>query len=231
MKRILVAVNIFLLTAIIILACDIDGDRSPDDTHVIVPDSTCYEIQNYSAIATTGLITANSARMMSLAYKEDVGKLMIHNGTVSTGMLDARSAWFNLNVFKKFIQMVEDTVCESGCKGLELGIRFYYAKYPSASGLISRDDLKSVRSDYANHHTLFMVPAYYDRARDKYIDFDPGKLKNGCTPAPFDYSDSTTTALIMMVPLNNSLTLDGSVQNHGGLAPPPDNGGTFGDFE
>ena len=242
MKRVLVAVNILFLVIITVLACDKKkkiADVAPTYSSVL-----CTQSPNYSIIAAEGLISANTARMMSLAYRNDNGKRLIQNFSTSSSEQDARAAWFNLETFKNFIWKVENTLCEKGCKDLTLGIRIYYAKYPGYTTMQGRTDLKSVNSLYANHHTLFMVPTYYDAATNTYIDFDPNKMDVKCNPAiaKFNIGDSLNTAMIMMIPLSDpdlsgtgtgagTGGTTGNIQNHGGLAPPPDNSGTFGDPE
>ena len=78
--------------------------------------------------------------------------------------------------------------------------------------------LATLRADYANHHTIFMVPTYWDWKLQANVDFDPF---NGCR-GKFGLTDTSKHALILW----DMGTGDGDAQNHGSLIPPGTSSGT-----
>ncbi|MBL7727322.1 MAG: hypothetical protein JNM68_06550, partial [Dinghuibacter sp.] len=92
-------------------------------------DSACF---GYTPSFLTGKIDFATAKKMADLYAGDKGKFYIMNGDQYTGEQDARSIWFDLEKLKRFIGFIESAMCKAGCVGERyLGIRFYYAKYPS----------------------------------------------------------------------------------------------------
>jgi hypothetical protein len=159
---------------------------------------------------------------MANDYAGDKGKYFIWNQQVNTGAQDARNIWFDISRMKQFIGYIESALCQSGCnENTHLGIRFYYAKYPDKNTMTGLPDLTGVPLEYAWHHTLFMMPTYWDPVKKANIDFDPGGLGKNCVLAPVDPIKGH--AFIATGPSETGL--DG--ENHGGLRPPPDNSGSF----
>jgi hypothetical protein len=155
--------------------------------------------------------------MMSHNYIADSGKRYIWNGQVCTNDRDASSIWFGLDTLKKFIWMIENLNCMNQCHD-SLGIRFYYARYPDTATMRGTYDLASLNLNYANKHTLFGIPTF--RLGGVNIDFNP---LTGCRGA-FDSTKPSSPNYLLF----SLMGLPGSDgQNHGGLAPPPDEEGTF----
>ena len=140
---------------------------------------------------------------------------------------DATNIWFQLSTLKQFIWQIEKDTCGKTCPDgspLKLGIRLYYARYPS-SGLnvpgIS-GQLKSLDSRAANLHTLFMVPTYDSAGKN--IDFDPALFDaTHCRFLPITIPDGINNHYNIRAFMVNSGIAgqgDATVQNHGSLCPP-----------
>jgi hypothetical protein len=224
----------FLLSIIALLVCSLiytacnnskrteDGgaDTAAKRAALINPICRCLACLGYNGTRPKGMISFAMAQKMSLAYSKDFGKGFMWNGDIKTNEQDARSIWFDLQKMKQFIGYIEATACNSGCAdSLQLGIRIYYAKYPDKKTLESDDQFAGVPSDYANHHTVFMVPTYRKSKDNGNTDFDPQGVK-GCQPATFDPVKG-----LVFLGFDAGTGPDG--QNHGSLRPPPDNTGLF----
>jgi hypothetical protein len=202
MKKISYAVNLLLLLVILLLFyCK--PQRGADACKT----SLC---KDYSDVARVGVINASLAREMANAYRADSGKKYIGNGREITSIPDATSIWFGLEKLKQFICEIESRKCRFNCSD-ELGIRIYYAKYPDSSRM-NTGQLRGLSGAYANHHTVFMIPTYYDARTGNHIDFDP---LFGCRK-PINFSDTAKPGIILFNFGNNGI--DG--QNHGSLIPP-----------
>ncbi len=127
---------------------------------------------------------------------------------------DARSAWFNLDTLKQFINTIESLTCikDTSCDHpLKLGIRIYYAEYPlSADSLHINYGITD--GQYAGMHTLLMIPTYDNGLHD--VDFDPYSFygSNCSFKSVFDL----LTPICALPP-----TTSVNARNHGGLIPPP----------
>lgn len=190
---------------------------------------------DYSKSDFEGVVNFNTAKIMADNYaatESNNAKLLFadKDGNIQ-GNGDARSVWFPIEKIKNFIWHIENQGCEKNC-GHELGIRMYFARYPGVNDTLWDKNLNGVSKIYANRHTLFFVPTYYDGHTD--VDFYPD---SSCTvkfvdwaklpPPPLGevYSNpfkSQKTPYILMVA--QSPTGDG--QNHGNLIPPNDPAGT-----
>lgn len=107
---------------------------------------------------------------------------------------DAHSVWFDLPTLKSFVAEIEAQakLIDQNVKDVDLGIRFYYAAYPAVPE-------PSVPTDYANRHTLVMIPT--KKMNNFNYDFNPFENK----------SESLAVAGV----LTDALAL-----NHGDLVPP-----------
>jgi hypothetical protein len=182
-------------------------------------DSACL---GYNGEQLPGRINFSTAMRMANDYALDKGKYYIWNQDVNTEVPDARNIWFDLARMKQIIGYIESKLCQAQCnENTHLGIRFYFAKYPDKNTIQSLPDLTGVPLDYERHHTLFMVPTYWDPVKKANIDFDPGGITKGCILAPIDPIKGH--ALIATGP--SEAGTDG--ENHGGLRPPPENTGSF----
>ena len=185
-----------------------------------------------------GLINSLVAETMSADYKADAGKSTVKDST-GKKQTDALSIWFDLETVKKFIDKIDKSIPKSATRPL-LGIRMYYAKYPSVYGLTQKTGLQTLSKQVAYRHTLFMVPTYYDKQANLNVDFNFDLVGNPAHPTP--YFKLLHTGLGEAPPsilgLSNDQfiykqkaarvkSFEDGIQNHGGLMPPPAGQGTF----
>ena len=147
---------------------------------------------------------------------------------------DSRSVWFSLDVLKKFIYKIEDTLYRKNCDpNTRLGMRFYFATYPDAARMLESDYLKALPASYANHHTLFMVPTFDSSVSGNIFHYDfnafkdinaAGKLTPAILRRQKESSDWSTTPTLIL-----GVTSETYMQNHGEVGPPPSpvEGATF----
>lgn len=141
----------------------------------------------------------------------------------AAGFEDARAVWFSVERIKQFIYQIEQTTCAHKCDtNAVLGIRIYFGAYPDLAtwdhdhnGLVTSATgvtplTYAVDASYEKHHTLMMVPTYYDPVQHQDVDFDPLHWGNDkCTP---DRVDTVMTTMGFLVPTY--------FPNHGGDWPP-----------
>ncbi len=212
MKKILIASNILFLGIILFQSCN-------NQTNTNVNTNSCTEqVSDYSNRPWTGKINAHFASIISARYKSDRGKKFIWNGDKATTVEDASSIWFGLETLKQFIWEIESQTCSAGCTD-SLGIRFYYARYVDTNDIMWPELGYNANPEYANRHTIFGVPTYFDGNKNR--DFDPWI---GCRK-PFDMASTAKPGLILWRMGGES----SEAQNHGSLIPPPAGGGTFGE--
>jgi hypothetical protein len=222
MKKISTICNLILITVIYFYACK-NIQRSSTESIGNCKSSICMDYTNQPI---PGLIRYGLLKKMSHDYSSDSWKRLIQpasnednkNGTIN--QLDALSTWFSLEKIKKYIWYIESTFCKNGGDtSLRLGLRFYYIKYPdimSKSGRYSDDDLQGVNTKYANHHSLVMVPGFYNES-GQLIDFDPRFINSNGKPMLLNdkkaFQDTTYVIALFL--------LEGEGDNHGGIRPPP----------
>jgi hypothetical protein len=221
MKKFLIATNLLLLAIIIFQACHKKNVPPCNTDHSFCGDSTCF---NNDGSPLKGLIDYNLALRMSADYANDDGKSFIYDGHTNTMQPDARSIWFDLNKLKKFIGFIESSLCKASCvKTDSFGVRLYFAKYPGEADMKKLSDLYGVPLEYAHHHTLFMVPTFWDPVRNRNIDFDPRQPVSGCQLKQIDSTSKGVYIQFTQTPGSTS-----QEQNHGSLMPPPAGaGGSF----
>lgn len=136
------------------------------------------------------------------------------------GIDDAHSIWFDLGTLKKFVADIE---CEAqkvdaNISENDLGVRFYYAAYPTVANWGQMAN-QTIEQEYAGKHTLVMVPTL--RMEDELgeplnYDFNP------LDPATYSKSNNPDTNKVMALSSDSSLLSDALAQNHGQLIPPSD---------
>jgi len=201
-------------------------------------DNNCREqlCKAYSADDIHSTLTAAIIQKMSEAYAKDKGKAHIYDKTgILTDKEDALHVVFDLEKIKALVYMMESKRCLNKCAdNIQLGIRYYFIKYPGdlGEGRNEMDGLDNLDTTYRNKHSLAMVPAYWDKAKDKWIDYNPWTSSSDvCYPSIPKNSaeaiersaqtkeDKKPEATLFMEPTNGG-------KNHGGLGPPP-SPGTF----
>lgn len=136
---------------------------------------------------------------------------------------DAHSIWFDLGTLKKFIADIE---CEAQRVNPEisendLGIRFYYAAYPTVANWSQIGNLP-ISQDYAGKHTLVMIPTL--RMEDESgepcnYDFNPLNPDTYTRSGNDPKFEAEALALSSRETSSPNETL---AQNHGQLIPPSD---------
>lgn len=188
--------------------------------------NTRWDYTNYNFAG----IGANVAKTMSGNYQQiNQPKLMIE-GSIP----DAKTMWLSLETMKAFIWKIEQAICNKGCSNnLNVGVRIYFGRYPTASVMASTPDLSGLPASYQQHHTAFLVPTYQDPANPSVQwDFDPWHWgTSNCAPTsfrnwfngaegrdPFGVEKSLILTLSeqQFFPSFNTNT----ILNHGGLIPP-----------
>jgi hypothetical protein len=140
--------------------------------------------------------------------------------TINTNlnMNDAHSIWFNLATLKKFIADIESETQKVNPDVTEndLGIRFYYAAYPTAENWNQMEN-QPIGQEYAGKHTLVLVPTLKKANEEgEFLDYDFNPLhtessQRNITPLGFTSNADGDT------PLSDD---DALAQNHGQLIPP-----------
>jgi hypothetical protein len=228
MKKILIATNVLLLGIILVQACSQKNDRNKKaetDARLAIPLDSCLArvCSGFGSTDFKGQISFELATQMSRDYNAGTGKNLIWKGSQMTRTEDASSVVFDLATLKKYIWYIESNVCRRGCtnKGLQLGIRFYYAQYPDANIMRKNDDLNTLDLNYADRHTLFMVPVYrFMFTKGIYKNFNPLAVR-GCE---FLWDGTDTVPVPVLIALGGD---DPDQENHGSLRPPPAGSGVF----
>ena len=224
MKQVLIAIILLLLIVIVFQTCWYR--KHCIDAGSVKPGAGFCANAACSGSSQTelkGLILQPVARRMAELYANDLGKKYVWDKEVRTDSFDAKSIWFDLKRLKSFIGYIEASLCADSCLSTDhYGIRIYYAKYPDTTEMKNYRDLDDVPREYANHHTVFMVPTYWDEQRKTNIDFDPMQRVNNCQLAPID-----TTTKEIFGPYFKTEGSGSQQQNHGSLMPPPAGGGNY----
>jgi len=251
MKKILAQTRLFLLGVVFFIACNNNSDKgesAPPKTQVpkgssnnfkIIPKNEVppkliltltengYPVEDNSD-PNYGYIDFETAKKMSILYRSDISKKYI-NGSKDA---DATSIWFSLNTLKNFIKRIEDSVGKQPYSE-SMGVRFYYAKYPAIDEMQRNTGIRDM-SIYANYHTIFMVPTYFDTLTRDDVDFNihnigPDKSK----PLPYYRAKDPVVGQygILVGTKFRYVAVDktryAKAANHGGLAPPPEEEGAF----
>jgi hypothetical protein len=171
MKNVLMTANI-LLFVILLMAYTNKGEPAKRPTNTSVQ---------------LGIDPELSRQMLEL-YRERIWKTR----NLGLARQDARSVWFSLDKLKAFIESIEQKVGGNCSKSYGLGIRIYYSVYPDSTVIKADKKQKKYFDDhklpmeYANHHTVVMVPTYWNESDGYNYDFDPRFRKRGasCEFAP-----------------------------------------------
>lgn len=188
----------------------------------------CPSCTNYTGQQFGG-INLSTARMLARDYRQiNIPLLEAGEG----GLQDATSVWLSLETLKSYISKIESAACVKGCGDkMNLGVRIYYGRYPEISGW--NNDLEEVPDNYAEHHTIFMVPTYQDALNGSVQwDFDPWHWgNNSCTPTSLaewfrlgDKPFGAEKSLVLSPSERQVFKAAGNswvpAQNHGSLIPP-----------
>ncbi len=181
-----------------------------------------YDAKNMSTL------DADLIHVMTQGYETNqLDYIQSKSGTIAPS--DAKAIWFDLETLKRYLyhiekksQKVDGTITDKN-----LGVRFYYATYPSKDTIMKYDfkDLKDpsgnlLFSDYEGLHTLVMIPTI--TIGDKILDFNP--LDESTFREGFSQKSNYAYRPGQNIPNNQTGALAGtrdmSGQNHGTLYPP-----------
>ncbi|MDZ7934583.1 MAG: hypothetical protein U5M51_06395 [Emticicia sp.] len=219
MKKMLILTNLVWFSIFVFFACSRPLQVNTTDCKTF-----CY---NYSTVPFSGL-SIFAAKTMSNNYR----LLSPANET------ETRSIWFKLETLKNFIYQIENATCNKNCDAIKmqnLGIRFYFAKYPTSADPAANSPefaFLAQNPDYYGKKTLFMVPTFYDPTNPAAgdVDFDPSWAarpeNNSCKPKSMDdlmkrENPESLFKLTVIAPDPNDL------QNHGMLCPTRCEGNSF----
>jgi hypothetical protein len=220
MKKILIATNVLFFGIIAFQACN--SKQSNKATNLKVDSTISCSNQfcntNIGPFELQGLLDVKIIRQLSLSYAGDAGKQLI-NGIENSP--DALSVVFDIEKLKNLICVMQNEACENSCDtSIELGIRFYFIKYPPDLDPNSprTDGLGGLPSDNSNKHSLVMVPVYKYKNKKgaDWYDYDLWVSKMGdCFPA--------IDTNVMHVAAGGGI-IPNAGDNHGGIGPPPGTG-------
>jgi hypothetical protein len=240
MKKILIPLNILSLCVIAVLLLS----NKEKTAETLKKENLCDSniCMNYSRGGQLHYLDANMLRMMKNEYKRPTSTSAFAS-SLRIPTDDADNIWFSLDSLKHFIWEIETKACSTNCSGnntkLNLGLRIYYARYPSVAGMKATLDLAGLDSKYAEHHTLFMIPTY-DNPIDPnmHIDFDPSQYsksekKGDCKYRSLNEFNGQILAFGFKIQKKQNKTSPYSIGstasstnastnalNHGGLCPP-----------
>jgi hypothetical protein len=218
----------FLLATVLYLWCCKNISSEPQKIKADQPvrGDNCKNVfcKSYSDNDLNGTLSAQLIQDLSMAYKADAGKSNINGQEiVREPQEDALSVVFNINKIKALIYLMESKRCYDGCsKNEQLGIRYYYIKYPDdlGPGRNKNDGLDSLDKSLSNKHSLVMVPTYKPEGSREWYDYNPwASSPTACyPPILFQYANEKMN-FMAIEPTNGG-------ENHGGVGPPP-KPGTF----
>jgi hypothetical protein len=217
-SKVLMATNLLFAVVIYFQNCILPKQ-------VIVPPETIdknYHCINYNDSVFNGLRYS-----LTKSLFENYGTTQYANITAGSNAVidDSRCVWFSLDILKKFIYKVEDTLYRRGLdQSTRLGLRFYFATYPDSAGMAANTELNDLPSSYAKHHTLFIVPTYDEMAGGTvtHWDFNAFEGLNNVSRKPVA-NYKAMDKIVNTDPVMAVLTVNDEtyMQNHGEVGPPP----------
>ena len=164
--------------------------------------------------------TMSSAVIKNMISNYRNKQLDIINTTL--GINDAQSVWFNMEVIKNFVSSVENESrkVNPNISEKDLGIRFYYAAYPEERDW--DENFRSVRKDYAERHTLIMIPTLNKKGdHGELMGYDFNPLDRSTYSLDRKNKEHSEMKMIA-VSSSNSESSNVMGQNHGQIIPPND---------
>ncbi|MBB3123291.1 hypothetical protein FHS04_000788 [Mesoflavibacter sabulilitoris] len=150
----------------------------------------------------------------------------------STNLDNTKAVRLDLETLKTFIYHLEMESKKNNISSKDLGIRFYYARYPKQAtwnSVYARDLSGFIRDSkteqYALRHTLVLIPTIKQDSIN--YDFDPlvpQSYTTGLSSSYLTSSDNYNANQTIFALTVTEPTV--SAQNHGGLYPPYSNTGT-----
>ena len=235
MKKILLFLNVILLGIIGFMACNSsNSDHNASATSEPIDPCLAKFCREYPRTEPSGVIEGWLIDTMSGSYAADQGKGYItgtqdhpadpHNPNiaraVSLGQRDGLSMVFDLKKLKSLIWKMHKNACDNHCDStVELGIRFYYIKYPLATGTDNPPrGLSGIGADVRNKHALVMVPVYKSKRDNEWYDYDLWNSGNQCFRPIINMGREGDDVIYF-----SGVGADAG-DNHGGVGPPPETG-------
>jgi len=139
------------------------------------------------------------------------------------GVDDAHSVSFGLRTLKKFVADIEyQTQKRNPGIGIDaLGVRFYYAAYPNESEWDGLENEKSIGKDYAQKHTLVMIPTLKKKINEGInLDYDFNPLDKATFLVDERSKERPVALMAMSADSSDTQSREVMAQNHGQLIPP-----------
>jgi len=220
MKKALIAGNIVLLGIVVVMSGFLWGPSHGKATPP--PDyNSCYECSRDSFYGLTiQEFMRDIARYRTThAYRINHEPYMMSHDSLK----DTRACWYSLDTLEKYICLIKKYSEKQGLASSTLGIRFYYAVYPSNPGQVWN-------GRYISRHTLFMVPTHQMEVQEKEgkkifnVDFDPrlglDPLANYFAQVAQAAAAGTPQPRIMVLDLGHPEQPSEMAKNQGQLCPP-----------
>lgn len=216
MKKLLILTNLIwvvVVSSFVLKSCNTPKDEHrPKEGDIVVN----YLDKDFNTLP------LETAKLLAQKYKERLRLIQEHEK-----LDDTRSVWFSLEEIEQFSWIVRyySEAAKLNIAPKDLGIRIYYGKYPEANVMKTTTAFAKTNPEYAQKHTIFMVPTYKMNGRNE--DFDPRANYFGATEDKWksvkplfqrDGKDSTKTVPFSLVPYNSNAT----ILNHSRLCPPCD---------
>ncbi len=208
---------------------------------IAIAEDTTSVCMDFSTFNRTTLQTGLIKDMVSLYTRNQLNAIQTGAGNQIPD--DARCIMFDLDTIKKFIYHIEKGVQQYGQPGEKLGLRIYYAAYPSkvywgkSNGYPDLEDFlrDPAKTDYEFKHTLIAIPTILSGT--EFVDFNPFDRKTyrgGIPQSQPTNSEKPSTEpadLVEIMALTGTAQTPGTkstterivARNHGHLYPPGNN--------
>lgn len=195
--------NIALMGVIVILSGYIMYlRRASEDQIIVTPPSQPMSQLEYVLIK--NMVDTYEAR-----------QLMAHDSVLNLN--DARSVWHDLESLEAFIYHMKLNAKKNSIGVEDLGIRFYYAAYPSTASWGNYPNLAGVPKNYEYRHTLVMIPTIKRGSVNE--DFNPLELGTYTQGLKTFYEGANVNKSLFSLTTTPLRTPTGAY-NHGSLIPP-----------
>lgn len=179
MKKLLLLGNLGWLLVLTLAITKCNSDK-PGATPTL---TSCNDVTGVTGM-TPDFFLQGLARYRELQLSADNAKI---RPLTTPDFEDARSCWYSIDTLKKFMCLIEKYAAldpKYDPANSDLGIRFYYATYPTTEqqpfllklGANVPPSVKQINVGF--HHTLFMVPTHHDKESDINLDvFQPIQVR------------------------------------------------------
>lgn len=221
----------------------INTDVNPNDTLAVKEEipikadtsAICMDYDSYNPSTLQKGLISDMVNIYRINQGDAINSKMVQQ--------DAESVWFKLDTIKKFIYHLEKLSEKNGVTSDKLGLRLYYATYPSKAfwGSAGYKDLggflgDTIKEQYQKKHTIVMIPTLNIGGND--TDFNPidktsyasgiKKLRSQFNGEPSTNTAEGKSAQMGLTGTNSATNSPSGTErmisrNHGNLIPPGDN--------